>query len=166
MGVLLIYNTYWRNIMTRGRLAIITKNKVYTSNEFNGDMYYEGYGESAIEYLKKVESIEYLVEAIKDFNKENFDYPNKEVGIYSYDYPLVFSEETYYSDWGSDYIYIKNVSNEPQTVVTRKYHSKEDKGLPLDSFGEKVLQPGEIGIFLYGRYYGLVKNNGSIEFLN
>ena len=152
--------------MTRGRLAIINKDNVYTSNEFNGDMYYEGYGESAIKYLRTVDSADSLLEAVKNFNKENFDYPNKEVGIYSYDYPLVFSEETYYSDWGSDYIYIKNVSNEPQTVVTRKYHSKEDKGLPLDSFGEKVLQPGEIGIFLYGRYYGLVKNNGSIEFLN
>lgn len=129
-------------------------------------MYYEGYGESAIKYLRTVDSAESLLEAVKNFNKENFDYPNKEVGIYSYDYPLVFSEETYYSDWGSDYIYIKNVSNEPQTVVTRKYHSKEDKGLPLDSFGEKVLQPGEIGIFLYGGYYGLVKNNGTTEFLN
>jgi hypothetical protein len=61
--------------MTRGRLAIITNNMVYTSNEFNGDMYYDGYGETAIEYLKKVDSTEYLVEAVKEFNEENFNYP-------------------------------------------------------------------------------------------
>ena len=162
--------------MTRGRLAIIYKDSVFTSTEFNGDMYYDGYGESAIKYLKTVDSVESLLKAVKDFNKENFNYPNEEVGIYSYDYPeevgvyshdypLVFSEETYYSDWGSDYIYIKNVSNEPQTIVTRKYRPKEDKNIPLEGFGEKVLQPGEIGIFFMGRYYGIVKNNGTTEFL-
>lgn len=152
--------------MTRGRLAIINKDSVYTSTEFNGDMYYERYGESAIKYLKTVDSTESLLEAVKNFNKENFNYPNEEVGIYSYDYPLIFSVETYYSDWGSDYIYIKNVSNEPQTITTREYRPKEDKGIPLESFGEKVLQPGEIGIFFMGRYYGIVKNNGTTEFLN
>lgn len=147
--------------MTRGRLAIITNNKVYTSNEFNGDMYYDGYGKAAIEYLKKVYSLETLVEAVKGFNEENFNYPNKEVGVYSRKYPLVFFEKTYYSDWFSDYIYIKNVSNEPQTILARDYRPKKDK-----ESHEKVLQPGEIGIFYMGSYYGLVKNDGSTEFVS
>ena len=80
--------------------------------------------------------------------------------IYACKYPLVFSEKTYYSDWGSDFIYIKNVSNEPQTILAIEYRPKNDKGSH-----EKVLQPGEIGIFHMGSYYGLVKNDGSTEFL-
>ena len=53
--------------MTRGRLAIINKDSVYTSNEFNGDMYYEGYRESAIKYLRTVDSTDSLLEAVKNF---------------------------------------------------------------------------------------------------
>jgi hypothetical protein len=53
----------------------------------------------------------------------------------------------------------RQLSNEPQTIVTREYRPKNAKG-------SQVLQPGEIGIFYMGSYYGLVKNDGSVEFVS
>ena len=136
--------------MTRGRIAIITEEKkLFTSVEFNGDMYPEGYGKEAMAILSDIENSEDFEKRICEFNNNNYGYD---------DNPLVFSvddvelsetlnmAENYYNYWLVDYIYIKNIS-EYDIEWTDKIGKK------------RILFPGEIAVISSGRYTGLDGDN-------
>ena len=148
--------------MTRGRFVVITDDGVFTSCEFNGDMgYTQAYGKEVVKGLRKVKNLETFSNEIRKFNDRNFQMEDDgESNIFSCSSPIVFSKEDYYKKWFSDYLYIKNISNKPQKIVTRKPEDSFDRRLPPESFNDIVLSPKEIGIFTFGRYYGLVKANG------
>lgn len=136
--------------MTRGRIAIITEEKkLFTSVEFNGDMYPDGCGEDAMAILSDIENIEEFEKRVCEFNNNNYGYD---------DNPLVFSvddvelsetlnmAENYYNYWFVDYIYIKNIS-EYDIEWTDKTGKK------------RVLFSGEIAVISSGRYTGLDGDN-------
>ena len=152
--------------MTRGKIVLITNNNVITSNEFNGDMGYNSLGEEVVHRLKNVNNAEDLMSQLKTFNENYFEYAEDEIGTYLCKSPIVFSYETYFSDWFSDYIYIKNSSDTPQEIVTRDYNPERDSWFPKKAFENVILSPGEIGIFNFGRYYGLVKNDDTVELVS
>ena len=62
--------------MTRGKFVVITDDRVFSSFEFNGDMYYDGHGHGpeVIERLGRVNNLEELNKEIRDFNYKNFNY--------------------------------------------------------------------------------------------
>jgi hypothetical protein len=112
--------------MTRGQMVIILpNNKVLTSIEFNGDMYFEGLGQEAFLRLLAVNSEEKYLETVKEFNtlhygyKENLTYPHPYdslVNMKNYGYFDLTSPDC----WFSDYLYIKNISGNTQHIETHE----------------------------------------------
>ena len=112
--------------MTRGQIVLITNDGLYTSAEFNGDMYYEGYGEQVIEGLEKVKSYEEYKQFVEEFNAENFEYDDKliyelaktdtEDDVKTIKRLLTMGKD-YFDSWFSDYLYIKNISDEDWEIT-------------------------------------------------
>lgn len=107
--------------MTRGQIVIITNDGLYTSIEFNGDMYYDFYGKQVIEKLEEIRSYEEYKKFVEEFNDENFEYDGDLV------YKLASTDtekdierikkfltmgKDYFDNWFSNYLYIKNISDE------------------------------------------------------
>lgn len=125
--------------MTRGQIAIITpEGKILTSIEFNGDMYYSGYGQEVFEGLELVESIDEYKELVEDLNRENFGY--KEELFYECPDSFLDMSDDYFGKWFSDYVYIKNLSD--KTVIF------------TDAEKQRVtLEPEATLAFYFGRFY-------------
>ena len=67
--------------MTRGKLVLIENNGVWTSDEYNGDMYYECHGQVAVAMLKKVSNLSGFANTICRFNKCEFGYADYDNSI-------------------------------------------------------------------------------------
>lgn len=126
--------------MTRGQIAIVVKGGLITSTEFNGDMYLSkhGNGRRVINALKRTYDIATYNYEVAKFNKENHHYNDERITYkHNGDDMLDMRNQTYYERWFSDYVYLKNLRNEPITIT--------------DYYGKKVeLQPQEIGVFDFG----------------
>lgn len=148
--------------MTRGQITVILNDRViWTSTEFNGDMYYEnGHGEEIMETFPKVTTLEEYKKYIEDFNKNHHNY-NDDVLTYELtDMSEVDNEEyiftyeefldmrtDYFKKWFEDYLYIKNLSDKLVQLVDRN-------GNVYD------LAPMEIAVLNFGEYTDEVPNNG------
>ena len=65
--------------MTRGKIVLITNDKLLTSVEFNGDMYVEhGHGEQLLKDLPNIKTEEEYRDYVVAFDNENFGYANYE----------------------------------------------------------------------------------------
>lgn len=123
--------------MTRGQIVCITNEGVKTSIEFNGDCYLSHHGKNIIKELKKNMTYDDYVKFVEMFNKENFEYD--EQLIYNVDKKyLDMNIEDYYAAWFSDYLYIKNISNEDQVVIDEKFNeiTIRPQGYVVLYFGE------------------------------
>lgn len=121
--------------MTRGTLFLITKDIIYESLEFNGDMYPEGNGDKAYNLLKEVDNLASFKTALLTIN-EIYLYSDELIyekewfiknitqdrgdgtsftylgGMFEEDGSIDFNNEYYSSDrFFSDWIFIKNISN-------------------------------------------------------
>lgn len=112
--------------MTRGQIVLITENGVTTSIEFNGDMYYDGHGETVIAALNEIRTEEEYRNFVSKFNKQNFEYEENlfynacEIEVFqggeckttiSTEEELFDFSKDYFDKWFSDYLYIKNLRN-------------------------------------------------------
>ena len=135
--------------MTRGKLAIVTNNRhIFTSVEFNGDMYIEGYGKDAIRSLDKVSEPGDFAEAVKTFNKEHHNYDDRELVFDISDwYDSMLDMSIDYSDnWFSDYVYLRNLSDEAITIK--------------DTTGKRVrIDTLSTAVFNFGKYTGITNEN-------
>lgn len=135
--------------MTRGQITIITKNKVITSIEFNGDMYVDGgYGEEVIDALKQVNDVANYQYEVAKFNNSNHHYNDIDALTYKQNLETLDFTKNYFENWFSDYIYIKNIANENMTIVT----SGRDIGVK-----EVTLVPNAIAVLCFGRLEKLIK---------
>lgn len=136
--------------MTRGKFVVITDDRVFSSFEFNGDMYYDGHGHGpeVIERLGRVNNLEELNKEIRDFNYKNFKYEDDGEGIiyFKRQCPIDFSDD-YFSYWFSDYLYIKNLASTEKVI-------KDDDGK------EHTILPNQIFVFNFGHLYGIVADDG------
>ena len=124
--------------MTRGKFVLFTSDRVYVTTEFNGDMYYDGYGKESAEKIKRVNTPEDLLDLAVEINKEHYDYPEEEIVIRAKsDYNSMLNMDDYFMKYFSDYIYIKNVSGRDLTFDLKN--------------GKYVLPNQESGVLNYGR---------------
>lgn len=144
--------------MTRGQITIITKSKVLTSIEFNGDMYmptnqWAGHGETVIEALKRVNDVATYQYEVAKFNMDNHHYNDEDRLTYAMDLGTLDFTKDYFKDWFSDYVYIKNITDDVVTMVT----SKTDK--QGRDIGRKVvkLKPNAIAVLCFGTLEKLVE---------
>lgn len=127
--------------MTRGKIIGFFGDKAVVSCEFNGDMYYDRHGKEVIKWLRKTGTESELRDFIEAFDAENFGYRKK------YGDELVFEHENeaelwrldkdYFGKWFSDYLYVKNFSDTPLEITTKKS-------------GKIVLEKGDIVSVYFG----------------
>ena len=132
--------------MTRGKILLITDDRILSSIEFNGDMYPSGYGEEVVEeILKKVSrcNVGEFKKFVRHFDENYFGYVYEGMADPEM---LVFKKkkedridlsDNYFKNYGSDYIYMKNVSNEAYPVT-------DINGRTQDIF------PGQIKAYYFG----------------
>ena len=109
--------------MTRGQIAIITKSKVMTSIEFNGDMYmpsgkWGGHGRKVINALKRVYDVATYMYEVAKFNKDNHHYNDIDRLTYKMGLETLDFTKGYFDNWFSDYVYIKNNTQEIVKIIT------------------------------------------------
>jgi len=131
--------------MTRGTFVLLTKDgKLYQSLEFNGDMYWDGYGEEAFNLMQDIETKEQFKNAVILFNETHHNYTDEEEYIYNCE-PVEeflngFVKTKYFEYWFSDYIFFKNASEHDITV--KDYNNNDI-----------VLKNGEVTILKFGEIY-------------
>lgn len=134
--------------MTRGKFVVITDDKVLSTFEFNGDMYYEGgHGPEVIERLGRVNNKDDLNKEVREFNENNHKYEMDDGDtFFEAQNPIDFSDD-YFGYLFSDYLYIKNLSSTEETIKDR-----EGK--------EYTILPNQIVVYDFGRLYGIVADDG------
>ena len=123
--------------MTRFQITVIKDGVIYTSTEFNGDGYWEGYGQDVYAELNRITTIKEWKEYVTKFNSETFEYTNKLHYKVEDKYDNYLDMTTdYFDNWFSDYIYIKNIGDDDVEFITRN--------------GKTTLIPDEVGVFNFG----------------
>lgn len=135
--------------MTRGTAYLfLGGNVVYSSIEFNGDMYFDGcgYGSEMMEAIKYCDDWESFAERIREFNENHHKYQDElwvyesnhlDCVEYEEDSITVDLKKNYFDNFFSDYIFIKNAAEKKIIFLTR------DKV-------RIVLMPGEVTAFNFG----------------
>lgn len=140
--------------MTRGTFVYVGEEGCYTSTEFNGDMYLDGsgHGEDAVKALTHVTNKDDFIDQVIFFNERHHNYPHYEVREVHYadkDWLKNMSKD-YFDRWFSDYLYMKNCSNETIEMLDR------DK--------ETIMfEPNTIVVLNFGRNYVSFDNEGEIK---
>jgi len=102
--------------MTRWRIALFIKWKLFISTEFNGDMYPEWHWDNVFKRLSAIKNETEFKEFIAEFNEENFSYGEKLVyeirtsTKWFEEYFNLVDEEKYFEHRFSDWIFVKNLS--------------------------------------------------------
>ena len=144
--------------MTRGQLTIIYKPyqskepAIMTSAEFNGDMYmqagtHKGYGYQVVNLLKNVFDVADYQYAVAKFNKTHHHYNDLEHQTFQVPLRALDFTMAYFENWFSDYIYIKNITDESVKLIT------EDRDKEGKTLGTKVvvLKPNAIAVLCFGK---------------
>ena len=153
--------------MTRGQIVAITDDAIFTSTEFNGDMYYEWHGKEVMEGLKKASTIKEYSAFVKSFNEYHFHY--KEQLLYKItdeeqiDSHLDFTQN-YFKNWFSDYLYIKNYGSEPVELITKTHTiTLKPNGITILNYGEVCEETCEYSIDNI-MYSAMIMKNGTNTF--
>jgi hypothetical protein len=138
--------------MTRGTGYLVTENSISYHDEFNGDMYPDGYGLSFIKMISKTTPKNFNA-TVKRWNKNNHDYSDfkthsmplsKFKPFSAWKHALSLDFNVKYFDWFfSDWVFIKNASQLPIKVKTNK----------STGFNMEIL-PGETRAFSFGQEDG------------
>lgn len=150
--------------MTRGQIAIIYKGynakdiSLMTSIEFNGDMYmptkqWAGHGRQVINLLKKVNDVANYQYAVAKFNNDNHHYNDCERLTHKGNKEMLDFTKDYFGNWFSDYVYLKNITNENVEITTAIYN---DDGVRM-GIDTTEIQPNEIVVLCFGSIEKIVK---------
>ena len=125
--------------MTRGKMIIITDEGTYRTTEFNGDIYFECYGEEVARKMREINSKTDLLNYEKEFNKMYFDYP-EEMELYRIDETddMFNMSVDYFKRWFSDYLFFKNAGSKDIIIMQR------------DGSGEYTLKSGQTVVLHFG----------------
>ena len=115
--------------MTRFQIVGIFEDKILTAGEFNGDGYFEGMGKEVCREFAKITTEEEYRKLAKDINDSGYNYPENIVyditdcrddngkPINIFDFYALDKNSLYYDIWFSDYLYIKNFTNEDKEII-------------------------------------------------
>ena len=149
--------------MTRGQIAIITgENELHTSIEFNGDMYmptkkWAGHGRQVINLLKKVKDVADYQYIVAKFNCENHHYCDCERLTYKCEGEKAKSMlnffKDYFTNWFSDYVYLKNISGKEVTIIQNNYNEEGTN----DKAEEVTIPNNAIVVLCFGKVKKIIE---------
>jgi len=141
--------------MTRGKFVLYLKDRILISNEFNGDMYWDGYGVEAYKAMRRVFSVEEFENKVREFNRRWFHYDEDEIQIIEREYVenkngtqfnMLDMDHDYFKKYFSDYLYVKNMSDNNLEFILRKHYSSAGDSKPQTA----ILSVGKCGVFNFG----------------
>lgn len=117
--------------MTRFQIVGIFEDKILTAGEFNGDGYFDGMGKEVCRGFAKITTEEEYRELAKDINDNHYEYEGRivfeltptikaekdESEIDIFDFYQLDKKGEYYNTWFSDYLYIKNFTEDDKVVT-------------------------------------------------
>lgn len=116
--------------MTRFQIVGIFEDKILIAGEFNGDGYFEGgHGEEVCSSFKEITDETGFKDLAESINEQHFGYNEQIVFETDIDYALsehlldfkyLEVHNLYYETWFSDYLYIKNFTNEEWEITDRE----------------------------------------------
>lgn len=137
--------------MTRATLFAVTDKEVMHTPEFNGDGYPDGYGVFYIYLLEMTRNAEDFISMVQSFKNSRFNYDcdavyyDKKKKFFNKKGQMVMNDESYFQEYFSDWIFIKNLSSNPFALITRE--------------GDlKILGEGEQIALNYGHTEGAFRN--------
>ena len=148
--------------MTRGKMILLgADQKIYTTVEFDGDIYSEGHGDEIIQAYEDghLQAVDSFYNFVARFDRRNFRYAEYAGEMISW----IFGEESKKIDvrenW-TDYLYIVNESGEKYTFLTSEgQRSLNTSQLAIIYFQQlKMIKDGKMAIELDGE--GIKKKNG------
>ena len=115
---------------------------------------YLGYGDLAVDALKRVNDVASYQYEVAKFNLEHHHYNDCDVLTYKLDESTLDFTKDYLENWFSDYVYIKNITKEEVTIKTEERDEITGK-----TIGEKdvVLKPNAIAILSFGRLIKIIE---------
>ncbi len=137
--------------MTRGNLYCILDDMIMSSQQFNGDMYPSGHGETVIEAFEKITDLLEFVEFVAKFNSENHNYKDCELTYpekreqYFIGKHIVMTDDNYFHNFGADWTFWKNLSSKKVTIKTI-----ENKNITIEPNGQVAIN--------YGHFEGHIKS--------
>ena len=153
--------------MTRGRLVIVIPGGAYRTSEYNGDMYMNqgescpdvpiSPGDIARQKIDEVNDLESFEKMVREFTEYYYgpEYANIELSEEEFENECALREVNapaflaegnvidfgnYFQFWFSDFIYLKNASEENLKIMTR-----DGKVV--------ILEPGDSNVFYFGRVW-------------
>ena len=136
--------------MTRFRIIGIFEDEICTSTEFNGDGYYTGWGHEVCEHFAKITDKEGYEKLIWN------DVTAEELNFWKLN-----NESRYYDVWFSDYLYIKNFTNEDFIVTDEngKILTIHPQGWLTINFGEFYIPEQEDREFEVLPFHDIIIDN-------
>lgn len=139
--------------MTRGTLYYIDNEKAICSTEFNGSMYNDGgHGDDVLMGLAyDVQNEDDFRKFVSNFNEENFGYEEEliyDMGETMFDNTertLIDFRNDYFGRFFSDYLFIKNNSDEDITIIDKD----NNKEYEIPSGKTKRLNFGHVNIHFF-----------------
>ncbi len=134
--------------MTRGIGVLLTDNWLVRTQEYNGDMYLDNSsnGYYFAEALRNVNDFNSFHYAVNGFNQDFFGYSDFSLFRSALPSQLAFTQYSYISRWFSDFLFIRNATDKPYTIV--------------DINNEALfLEKGITAIYYFGSFYGTVNDS-------
>lgn len=117
--------------MTRFQIVGIFEDKILTAGEFNGDGYFDGMGKEVCREFARITTEKEYWKLAKDTNDNGYEYEGEivhtleptvqvsanEPEIDIFDFFKQKEYGVYYDVWFSDYLYIKNFTNEDKEIT-------------------------------------------------
>lgn len=117
--------------MTRFQIVGIFEDKILTAGEFNGDGYFDGMGKEVCREFARITTEKEYWKLAKDTNDNGYEYEGQivhtleptvqvsanEPEIDIFDFFKQKEYGVYYDVWFSDYLYIKNFTNEDKEIT-------------------------------------------------
>lgn len=117
--------------MTRFQIVGIFEDKILTAGEFNGDGYFDGMGKEVCREFAKITTEKEYRKLAKDTNANGYGYEGQivhtleptvqvsanEPEIDIFDFSKQKENSEYYHIWFSDYLYIKNFTDEDKEII-------------------------------------------------
>ena len=149
--------------MTRGQLILLLGNNQFIhSVEFNGDMYppftdkkgneWAGLGSDALAMLSKVTNVAEYQQAVADFNNKYFGYDDEKITFKGHGKQHFDLTKSCFNNLYSDYLYMKNISNEDVTFIAyAKRHSKKKV--------QAIIPAHSVGVFNFDYIADTIKHD-------